>query len=140
MNDTKIISCVGGHDINVIDAAKVHYDKAVRKFRLNDGETQKGATLAVISFSGTMLNAQAAQRDADPIIINGAKIPTKTPQLWGSVDKIPADLDADYYIVSAMYVAARKALNMDTDRLLTMGQTVVDGKGNVIGTLGFNRN
>ena len=43
-------------------------------------------------------------------------------------------------MVSAVYLTACKALGRDTSRLLTVGGTVVDESGKVIGAAWLNRN
>lgn len=127
----KIMSFVGGHEVNVIAGAE--FDPAIRKYR-------GGSVVAVIPFSGRMLSAKAEQKLADPVVFDGVEIPTNTPQEWTSVDELPSTEECDLCIVSAMYVAACKALGRDTSRLLTMANTVVDEAGRVVGVTGFNRN
>lgn len=127
---TRIMSFVGNHDVNVIEGAT--FDPAVRKYT-------GGHVVATIPFAGRMLSAKARQEDAEPVMFNGVAIPTKTKQVWESVDPLPSLEECDLCIVSAMYVAACKELGMDTSRLLTMGGTVIDGR-EIVGTIGFNRN
>lgn len=127
----KVQSYVGGHAVNVVEGAV--FDPKVRKYR-------GGEVVLSIPFSGRMLNAKAVQKDAEPLTIEGVQVKTLSPQIWESVDPIPDASEADLCIVSAMYVAACKALGLDTSRLLTMAGTVVDGEGNVVGVTGFNRN
>lgn len=128
---SKILSCVGGHSVSVFKDAE--FDTTIRKFR-------GGEKVAEIPFAGFMLNARASQVDGEPITVEGVEVPTKTPQKWTSVDPLPDDTNDTMYIVSAMYVAACKELGLPTDKLLTIGQTVVDDAGHVIGCVGFNRN
>ena len=52
----------------------------------------------------------------------------------------PLETECDYAIVSALYVSACKDLGMDTSRLLTIGGSVVDDAGKIIGTVWLNRN
>lgn len=125
-----IVSCVGGHSISVYKNAE--FDPNIRKFR-------GGTKIAEIPFSGFMLSAKAEQVDGEPITVEDTEIPTKSPQKWTSVDPLPNTNDT-LYIVSAMYVAACRELGLPTDKLLTVGQTVVDEAGRVIGCVGFNRN
>lgn len=127
----KISSYVGGHAVNVYTGAS--FDPSVRKYR-------GGELIATIPFSGRMLSAKAAQESADPVVVDGIEIPTMSAQKWVAVDPIPDESECDYCIVSAMYVAACKALGFNTSRLLTMANTVVDADGRVIGVTGFNRN
>ena len=124
-----IKSFVGGHDIVVYSGATI--DPTVRKYK-------GGTPILRIPFSGQILNAKACQSVAAPVEIDGIAIPTKTPQTWESVDPIPED--CDYCVVSAMYVAACKALGMPTDKLLTIDGTVVSDDGRILGCVGFNRN
>lgn len=126
----KVLSCVGGHPVNVFRNAE--FDPAIRKYR--------GGELAVsIPYAGYMLSAKAEQVDDEPIVVEGVEIPTKSPQKWVSVDPLPDEPDT-MYIVSAMYVAACKELGLPTDKLLTIGQTVVDETGRVAGCVNLNRN
>ena len=127
----RILSFVGGHPVNVISGAV--FDPAVRKYR-------GGEKVCEIPFSGRMLSAKVSQTEAEPVVIDGISIPTMTPQVFADVDPIPSADECDFCIVSAMYVAACKSLGIDTSRLLTMGGTVVDDDGRVIGVVGFNRN
>lgn len=131
--ESKIVikSYVGGHAVNVVKGAT--FDPAIRKYR-------GGEVVVSIPFSGRMLNARAVQQAAEPLSIGGVMVPTMTPQLWESVDPIPGPEEADFCIVSAMYLSACKALGLDTSRLLTMANTVVDGEGHILGVTGFNRN
>ncbi len=118
-------NCVGCHDVVIF--AECEYDAKIRKYR-------GGEIVKIIPYSGKMLSAQVSQDDAP--FIDG--VPTKTPQLFHFVDEVPDD--GNYYIVSAMYVAACKALKRDTSRLLTIGGTVVDDKGRTVGAAWLNRN
>ena len=126
----KLVSCVGGHDVIVYKNAE--FDPAIRKYR-------GGEIAATIPYAGFMLSAKAAQVDDEPIVVEGVEIPTKSPQKWVSVDPLPNEPDT-MYIVSAMYVAACKELGLPTDKLLTIGQTVVDETGRVAGCVNLNRN
>ena len=126
----KIVSCVGGHPVNIYTGAE--FDPTIRKFR-------GGEISATIPYAGFMLSARAEQVDDEPIIVDGVEIPTKSPQKWVSVDPLPDEPDT-LYIVSAMYVAARKELGLPTNMLLTIGQVVVDETGRVAGCVNLNRN
>lgn len=126
-----IKSYVGGHGVKVFTGCT--YDPAIRKYR--------GGRLAVeIPYSGRMLSAKVSQENAEPIFFDGVSIPVKTAQVFQSVDEIPGEDECDYCVVSAMYVAACKALGLDTSRLLTIGAPVADENGHVIGTVFLNRN
>ena len=127
----KVLSFVGGHPVNVIASAV--YDASIRKYR-------GGVKVMEIPYAGKMLSAKVSQTEAEPVVIDGISIPTMTPQVFADVDPIPSADECDFCIVSAMYVAACKSLGIDTSRLLTMGGTVVDDDGRVIGVIGFNRN
>ena len=126
-----IKSYVGGHEIRVFTGCI--FDPSVRKYR-------GGELLTVIPYSGKMLSAVLDQQNAEPIYVNGVEIPTKTPQSFTAVDPVPNESESDYCIVSSMYVAACKSLGVDTSRLLTIGEPVVDDNNHVIGCINFNRN
>ncbi|WP_286077372.1 hypothetical protein [Thomasclavelia cocleata] len=126
-----IKSFVGGHSVMVIEGAT--FDPSIRKFR-------GGEVALEIPFSGRMLSAKAKQETAEPIVVGGVSIPTKTRQIWESVDPLPSTEECDLCIVSAMYVAACRDLGIDTSRLLTMDGTVVDDDGKIRGVTGFTRN
>ena len=96
--------------------------------------------MAEIPFSGRMLSAKRRQEAAEEINYEGVSIPTNTPQILEDVDPIPPEVECDFCIVSAMYVAACKSLGIDTKRLLTIGAPVVDEENRVIGTCSLNRN
>ena len=128
----RIVSCVGGHPVNVFTGAE--FDPTIRKFR-------GGEISATIPYAGFMLSAKAEQVDDEPIVEEGVEIPTKSPQKWTAVDPLPENDDGNtMYIVSAMYVAACKELGLPTNMLLTVGQTVVDETGRVVGCVNLNRN
>ena len=126
-----IKSYVGGHSICIF--AGCEYDPAIRKYR-------GGRQIAEIPYSGKMLNAHWQQSEAEPVLIDGAEIPTMSPHVFSDVDEIPGADECDYCVVSALYVAACKALGRPTDRLLTIGGTVVDETGRIIGCCSLNRN
>lgn len=126
-----IKSFVGGHPLRIFTDCV--YDESIRKYR-------GGRLVAEIPYSGRMLSAKTRQEDTEPISFNGILIPVKTPQIFEGVDPIPGTSECDYCIVSAMYVAACKSLGIDTSRLLTIGDPVVDKEGYVIGTMSLNRN
>ncbi len=124
-------SFVGGHDLRIF--ADCEYDPAIRKYR-------GGRLVAVIPYSGRMLSARIAQDPADPVEIDGDMIPTFTPQRYESVDELPPVDECDFCIVSALYVAARRSLGLDTSRLLTIGLPVVVDEGRIVGCCALNRN
>lgn len=127
----KIKSYVGGHDIKVFKDCV--YDPSTRKFT-------GGTLLTVIPYSGKMLSALVRQIDTEPIEINEEKVPVRSPQIFADVDPLPDEDECDYCIVSSMYVAACKALGIDTSRLLTVGSPVADEEGRVIGCINLNKN
>lgn len=134
MNSCKkslIKSFVGGHPVCVF--AGCEFDPQTRKYK-------GGHKIAEIPYSGRMLSAHSDQTDAGEIEYNGTFLPTKTMPIFTSVDDIPGEDECDLCIVSSMYVSACKSLGKDTSRLLTIGETVVDENGHVIGTINFNRN
>lgn len=126
-----IKSYVGGHGIDVY--ADCEFDPSVRKYR-------GGRKIVTIPYSGRMLSATLDSAIADSFRYDGIDIPTKTAPKFIGVDKIPDENECNLCIVSAMYVAACKSLGIDTSRLLTIGDTVVDDSGIVIGAMNFNRN
>ena len=129
--ETKIMSFVGGHEVKIFAGST--FDPAIRKFR-------GGKVVLTIPFAGRMLSAKAAQEPDNPVVIDGVEIPTMTPPKWESVDPIPPVEEAEFCIVSAMFATAAKELGLDTSRLLTLRDMVVDDEGRVCGALGFNRN
>jgi len=129
----KIKSFVGGHTVNIF--AGCEFDPAIRKFR-------GGSKVAEIPFSGRTLNAHFEQNEAEPIEIesDGISIPTMSSQIFTSVDELPPVEECDFCIVSALFVAACKAVGRDTSRLLTIGTPVVDEAGRTIGCISLTRN
>ncbi len=126
----KVKSFVGGHDILVFTGCS--FDPALRKYT-------GGRLIATIPYCGRMLSAKTAQEDGE-MNINGTVVPVKSKQVFVYADPVPPADECDYCIVSAMYVAACRSLGMDTSRLLTIGDTVADDEGRVIGCINFNRN
>ncbi len=124
----KIINCMGGHEVNIIQGAV--YNDSIRKY-------VGGQQVLSIPFSGTMLSANIVEEQTAAIDVDGINIPTVTKRCI-SVDQIPNT--EDYFIVSVMYVNACKELKLDTSHLLTVGNSVVDEKGKVIGVIGLCRN
>lgn len=128
----KIKSYVGGHDIVIFQNAV--YDPVIRRYR---GGTQ----IAAIPFAGRMLSARASpQVELEPIQVEGQRIPVHSALKWEYVDPIPDVEECDYALVSVMYVTACKAMGLDTSRLLTIGGSVVDDSGKVIGACWLNCN
>lgn len=126
-----IISCVGGHPIRVYKNAT--YDARIRKYT-------GGVLVTEIPFSGKMLSAKVEQVPADPIVLEGVSIPTMSRPKFVGVDEPPVLKADEYIVVSAMYLAAAKELGYDTSHMLTIGGTVIDDDGRVIGACSFNRN
>lgn len=123
-------SFVGGHDIKVFDGCSFNLE--LRKYT-------GGEVIASIPYSGRMLSAKTAQNDGE-MNINGTVIPVRSNQVFVYADPVPSAEECDYCVVSAMYVSACKSLGIDTSRLLTIGDTVADDEGRVIGCINFNRN
>lgn len=126
-----IKSYVGSHDINIYTGCQ--FDSKIRKYR-------GGKLVAVIPYSGHMLSAKLYPAETEIMYFENKKIIVKSPQRFVDVDPLPLDDNTDYYIVSALYVAACKSLGKDTTKLLTIGDTVVDENNNVIGCMNFNKN
>lgn len=127
----KIKSYVGGHDIDIYVGAV--YDPKIRKYR-------GGEKVATIPYGGRMLSARTApQMELEPIQMDGANIPVHSALIFEQVDPLPVREECDLCVVSAMYANACKALGMETSRLLTVGGTVVDDAGKVIGTCWLNQ-
>lgn len=124
-------SFVGGHKLCIF--ADCEFDPKIRKYR-------GGRIIAEIPFSGRILNAHWSQSEAEPVMVDGMEIPTLSPQAFSDVDELPGTEECDYCIVSALYVAACKALGRATDRLLTIGVPVVDEEGRTVGCCALNRN
>lgn len=126
----EIISYMG-----VIDIYKdAEYDSSIGVFR-------GGVKVAEIPYAGHSLYVKTEQVDDEPIVVEGVEIPTESPLKWISVDPLPEGDDPDtMYIVPMYYVAACKELGLPTDKLLTMGQPVVDDTGRFIGCVAFIRN
>ena len=122
---------VGGHSLCIF--ADCEYDPSIRKYK-------GGNLIAEIPYSGRLLNAHWTQSEGEPVEVNDTMIPTMSPQVFTSVDDLPPTDECYYCIVSALYVAACKALGKDTSRLLTIGIPVVDENGRTIGCCSLNRN
>ena len=118
-----IKSYVSGHPIVVFRDAV--YDPTIRKYR---GGTPTG----VIPYAGRMLSARMKPQKV--------LIPIRSAPEWESVDPIPDRSECDYALVSVQYLSACRELGIDTSRLLTIGGSVVDEDGKVIGTAWLNQN
>ena len=128
----KIKSYVGGH--NVIIFRDAVYDPLIRRYR-------GGTPAVVIPYAGRMLSARAKpQEKLPPILMDGQAIPVRSALQWESVDPLPDENECDYALVSAMYVFACKEMGLDTSRLLTVGGSVVNDTGAVIGAAWLNQN
>jgi len=126
----KVKSYIGGHPVRIF--ADCIFDESIRKYR-------GGHQIAEIPYGGKMLSAHIEYIDCEDIDIDGKKITIKKPHVI-SVDEPPTDEHNNYIIVSALYVSACKLLGYPTDKMLTVGIPVVDNCGNVIGTIGLNKN
>lgn len=127
-----IKSYVGGHPVAVFRDAV--YDPAIRKYR-------GGILVGVIPYAGRMLSARMKpQKELPPVEMDGNSIPVRSAPEWESADPVPDRSECDYALVSAMYLSACKELGLDTSRLLTIGGSVVDDTGKVIGTAWLNHN
>jgi len=120
------------HIINLFREDSTVFDASIRKLLVKDGQV----AAQVIEPSGTLLNAKQEERFTEAVY----GIPCKTFE-FTSVDAYPQDTD-HYYVVSALYVSACKALGLRTDRLLTVRGTVYKSatEPKPIGCLGFYRN
>lgn len=128
----KIKSFVSGHPIVIYRDAV--FDPSIRRYR-------GGVPVITISAAGRMLSARSCpQKELSSLWVEGEEIPLRSAPEWESADPIPSPDECDYAVVSAMYVTACKALGWDTSRLLTVGGTVVDESGKVIGAAWLNRN
>lgn len=120
------------HAITILKETNVSYDRAQRKY-IALGEVEIIQTIT----SDGLLNATFQTVNCESV--NGIK---RQKRRVISVDALPAGYD--YYIVSAMFLAAMAAMNMKTDNLLTVGDPVFkienDGRMCVIGTLSLNQN
>ena len=123
-----IKNCAGRHGINIYAGA--YYDGAIHKFR-------GGRKIFEIPFSGKFYSARPLDNPAAPLSVNGVKVPT-IRRTFGGIEPVPDD--GNLYIVSAMYVTACKEAGLDTSRLLTIGNPVVDENGRVIGCTCLIRN
>lgn len=124
----KIKNFVGGHDVVVY--ADCEYDKRMRKYRV----TEKSRIVAKIKYCGWTLNAYSERFPESEL--NG--IPIGHAPQFRDVDPVPEG--CDFAIVSTVYVAACKALGVDTSNLLTTGTAVIDDSNKVVGCIQLIRN
>jgi len=121
------------HSINIVWNENATFIAAQRKYVV-DGEAE---TFDVIPSNNAPLNAVFAIEKCEPV--NGIATQRKAVK---AIDPLPEGYD--FYLVSAMYVAAARELGRDTSKLLTVGDPVFkiegDGRMSVIGTLSLNRN
>ena len=108
------------------------YDPSIRKYR-------GGTPVAVVPYSGRMLSASAKPAPEEMLLLNGVEVPVHGASEWDHVDPLPAPEECDFALVSAMYAAACRELNVDTSRLLTIGGVVVDDAGRTVGCAWLNR-
>ena len=123
----KILSFVGGHEDNIFKNCK--YDPKIRKFK-------PGTLLVTIPYSGRMLNSHSIYSE-EKIEYDGLYLPVRTKEKVITVDPLPEENECDYCVVSNRFAAACSTLGLDTHRLLTVADSVVDEKGNVIGCTGL---
>lgn len=118
------------HDVTLI--ANAIFDPTIRKYR-------GGEIVVTIPSSGMVSAKSTPSPEMDPLVCDGVPIPTMGAPRWEGVDPLPEG--GDYYIVSALYVSACRELGLPTDRLLTIGNTVVGEDGRTIrGTACLIRN
>lgn len=128
----KIKSFVSGHPIVIYRDAV--FDPSIRRYR-------GGVPVVTIPAAGRMLSARPCpQKELPSLWVEGEEIPLRSAPEWESADPLPGPDECDYAVVSAVYLTACKALGRDTSRLLTVGGTVVDESGKVIGAAWLNRN
>lgn len=123
----RIKSFVGGHDVVVY--ANATYDEKIRKYR-------NGNKVFTIPFSGTILSAKFETSEEETIDYDGNKLFVYNKRVK-SVDPIPSKEECDLCLVSNLYAQACKELGLDTSRLITIGDSVVDDNGTVIGAINF---
>lgn len=123
----KIKSFVGGHDVNVY--ANATYDEKIRKYR-------NGNKVFTIPFSGTILSAKFETCEEESIDYEGNKLIVYNKKVK-SVDPIPSKDECDLCLVSNLYAQACKELGLDTSRLITIGDSVVDDNEKVVGVVDF---
>ncbi|MCD6418072.1 hypothetical protein J7M00_04760, partial [bacterium] len=116
------------HTINIYSQEQVEYVPEIRKYVVKEGEEP----IVVIPSDG-MLSAKIKYEKITEI--DG--IPIHEPVVE-NCDEPPEGEDV---IVSQLYVAAMRALGMDTSKLYTVSQPVYNSKDNPrpVGCLGLNR-
>jgi len=121
------------HLINIYGADSTQFDASIRKLLVLEG-AQPSQT---IQPSGTLLNAKQSEVIADAV--DGIPCMAFT---FTHADALPIGEYDDYYVVSALYVSACKALGLPTNQLLTVRGTVYKSAAEPkpIGCLGFYRN
>lgn len=128
----KILAYTGRHDIHIY--ANSRFDKSVRKYK-------GGEIIATIPYSGRMLNAKMEEPEKVQMFqVDHVLIPVSGPVHYESIDPIPEKEECDYAVVSVQYLNACKQSGMDTSRLLTIGPSVIDDHGKIIGTIRLQRN
>lgn len=117
------------HIITIISAENTQFNVAQRKTVL----TGEKCVIAELPSNG-VLSAKMVKNALLPI--NGITI---NQSKFISVDSLPEGFD--YYLVSAMFVAACREVGADTSRLLTIGDAVyLEGDMKPCGTLNLNLN
>lgn len=117
------------HKVSIVDEKSTRFDASQRKYLADNP-----IIIKEVAPSGQLLNAKLERKPAEAI--DG--IPTVETKIV-AVDELPDD--GNYYIVSALYVAARRQLGLDTSRCLTIGEAVYSADSiKPIGTLNLNRN
>lgn len=119
------------HDITVIDASTVTFNKDIRK-NVVDPLFGDPVVVATIPSSGV---ASAEITTVADGVING--VPMYKKQITGC-DALPDADDDTVFVVSALYVSAYRAVNGNTDKLFTIADPVYtpDGK-TIVGSLGI---
>ena len=76
------------------------------------------------------------------VVGDGTDVPFTSPLKVRGVDPLPEAPEGTMYIVSAMYIAACRELGIPTDRLLTVGEPVIDDENwlTVLGYVSLVRN
>ena len=132
------------HVIRVVTGAV--YSEKVRKY-LATSETK---VVKEIPPSGKLLNAKREPKVLDPIdgVPTIKMVVTGVDQASACSNGLAFDYNecqmcgqCDYFIVSAMYVAAAQQMGFDTSHFLTVGEAVYEGtEPKPIGVLNLNRN
>lgn len=106
------------HPVNIINAADIHFDPAIRKYVANT-DVKPIITIP----SAGVLNAKISTVDDDPV--DG--IPVFSKSIDGC-DQLPDD--GNIHIVSALYASAAAKSGMDMSRIMLVADPVMstDGK------------